>query len=250
MRKKVQLPEKILATPMIFTSAKEVLFHTAFVCLSVCLFVCLSVNSFRWKLQIRSSWKFDRRGNSGRGRTAWIFVSHPPPHRDLGIFKVSSTLRDRTFFHNMLIFMEKPIGPSWKVYRRRTCGQRSPGCDDDDDDDDRLGLAIVPLCHGTGTTSLWINTGGPFEKNVSESTCPHFKVFCALVVTVKACVMTVTTKKVVKFFLRKKSASLRKTCVMRATTTKRSAADGTAPKTPPVRLWMMTTTTVTGWWWC
>ena len=48
-----------------------------------------------------------------------------------------------------------------------------------------------------------INIDAPFEKKMfarALATCPRFKVFCALVVTVKICVLRVTTKKVVKFF--------------------------------------------------
>ena len=58
----------------------------------------------------------------------------------------------------------------------------------------RLGLAIVPLCQAPPST----NTGVPFDKmKCFEGTCPWkcSKVFCALVVTVKTCVLTATTEK-------------------------------------------------------
>ena len=57
----------------------------------------------------------------------------------------------------------------------------------------------MPLCHGTGAPSM--NTGAPLEKmKCFEGTCPlEMLVFCALVVTVKSCVLRVTTKSVVNF---------------------------------------------------
>jgi len=79
------------------------------------------------------------------------------------------------------------------------------------------------------------STGTPFEKMTwFQGTCrlEMFKMFCALVVTVKTCVLRVATKKVVNF-LHPWICSPPCKKIMRAPMT---AADGTASETSPVRL--------------
>ena len=96
----------------------------------------------------------------------------------------------------------------------------------------RLILAVVPWRRRPPST----NTNAFFEKmKCFEGTCPWkcCKVFCALVVTVKTCVLRLTTKKGSSIFLHP-WISPTPGKILRAPMT---AADGAAPKTPPVRLW-------------